>query len=61
MIRGTTVLGVGSSAGPPSAIPLDFARGFGKNRAGFLEKREKGRTPVTWSNVKGQTRVSLPG
>ncbi len=46
MIRGTTVLGVGSSAGPPSAIPLDFARGFGKNRAGFLEKREKGRTPL---------------
>jgi hypothetical protein len=30
-------------------------------RAGFLEKREKGRTPVTWSNVKRQTRVSLPG
>jgi hypothetical protein len=52
MIRGTTSLGVGSTERPPSAIPLDFARGFGKNRAGFLEKREKGRTPVVFVTVK---------
>jgi hypothetical protein len=45
MIRGTTVSGVGSLEGPPSAIPLDFARGFGKNRAGFPRKEREGAHP----------------
>ena len=30
-------------------------------RDGYLEKREKGAHPVSWSNVKRQTRVLLPG
>jgi len=42
MIRGTTVLRVGSSEGPPSAIPLDFARGFGKTGQAFSKSARRG-------------------
>ena len=56
---GTAMLRVGSPAGPPFGYPLDFARGFGKNRAGFLEKREKGRTPVNFGSVKKPALHSL--
>jgi len=45
MIRGTTVLAVGSSAGPPFGYPPRLRSGLRQNRAGFLERREKGRTP----------------
>src|SRR5712692_307041 len=42
---GHGVLGVGSSAGPPFGYPPRLRSGLRQNRAGFLEKREKGRTP----------------
>src|SRR5713226_9775501 len=42
---GTAMLGVGSSAGPPFGYPPRLRSGLRQNRAGFLEKREKGRTP----------------
>ena len=43
---GTAMLGVGSSAGPPSAIPLDFARGFGKTGQAFSKSARRGAPPV---------------
>ncbi len=51
MIRGTTVLGVGSSAGPPSAIPLGFARGFGKTGQAFSKSARRGASPVVFGLV----------
>src|SRR5260370_35647327 len=42
---GTAMLGVGSSAGPPFGYPPRLRSGLRQNRAGFLEKREKGRPP----------------
>src|ERR1700694_3393544 len=42
---GTAMPGVGSSAGPPFGSPPRLRSGLRQNRAGFLEKREKGRTP----------------
>jgi hypothetical protein len=39
------MLGVGSAAGPPFGYPPRLRSGLRQNRAGFLEKREKGRTP----------------
>ena len=56
MIRGTTVLGVGSSAGPPSAIPLDFARGFGKTGQAFSKSARRGAPPVIFGTVKKNPR-----
>ena len=43
---GTVMLGVGSSAGPPSAIPLGFARGFGKTGQAFSRSARRGAPPV---------------
>ena len=45
LAQGTAVLGVGSSGGGPFGYPPRLRSGLRQNRAGLLEKREKGRTP----------------
>ena len=52
---GTAMLDVGSSAGPPFGY-----RGFGKIGAGFLEKREKGRTSGYFVSTLKDIRVIVP-
>ena len=54
---GHPMLGVGSSAGPPFGSPPRLRSGLRRNRAGFLEEREKGRTP-SWlvPMIKGDPR-----
>ncbi len=52
--------GVGGSAGHASAIPLGFARGFGKTRQAFSKSARSGATPVISVNVKRQNRVIFP-
>src|SRR5713226_3567000 len=49
---GTAMLGVGSSGGGPFGYPPRLRSGLRQNRAGFLEKREKGRTPLS-ANLSG--------
>jgi hypothetical protein len=57
---GTAMLGVGSSAGPPFGYPPRLRSGLRQNRAGFLEKREKGRTPGYFVSTLKDTRVIVP-
>jgi hypothetical protein len=56
---GTAMLRVGSSARPPFGYPPRLRSGLRQNRAGFLEKREKGPTPSYFESVLKKTRVIL--
>jgi len=49
---GNAVLGVGSSGGALFGYPPRLRSGLRQNGAGFLEKREKGRTPIS-ANLSG--------
>ena len=57
---GAAMLGVGSRQGPPSALPLGFARGFGKTGQAFSKSARRGAPPVIRSNVKGKPAFYLP-
>src|SRR6266403_458445 len=47
------------SAGPPFGSPPRLRSGLRQNRAGFLEKREKGRTPGCFTPTIQEIRVTL--
>ena len=57
---GNAVLGAGSSGGAPSAIPLGFARGFGKTGQAFSNSARRGAPPVVSLNVKRQPPLEWP-
>jgi hypothetical protein len=61
LIRGTAVLGVCGWAGPPSAIPLDFARGFGKTGQALSKSARRGAPPDCFrSLLKTNPRYRAP-
>ena len=46
--------------GPPSAIPLGFARGFGKTGQALSKSARRGAPPVVFVSTLKDTRVILP-
>src|SRR5216683_5812374 len=56
----TVTVGCGGSiAGHPSAIPLDFARGFGKTGQAFSKSVRSGAPPLGYSQRSKVTQVRL--